>query len=67
MYPSLVGCRFSRLLLFPLGTASSSLPYLCHGHLSRNTAAILTSLGFFFGGEGVLRGDTSGKVRALAI
>lgn len=49
MYPSLVGYHFARLL-FHMGTAPSSLPYLCHGHFSRNTVAILTSLGVFLCG-----------------
>lgn len=60
MYPSLVGCHFARLL-FHLGTAPSSLPYLCHGQLSRNTAAILTSLRVFLWGVGGFERDRSGQ------
>lgn len=51
-----MGCHFARLL-FHLGTAPSSLPYLCYGHLSRNTAAILTSLRVFLWGGGFERGQ----------
>lgn len=49
----MLGCHFARPL-FHQGPAPCSLTYLCHCHGSRNTAAILSASGCFFGGGGAL-------------
>lgn len=52
----MLGCHFAHPL-FHQGPAPCSLTYLCHCHGSRNTAAILSASGCFFGGGELLRGD----------
>lgn len=47
----MLGCHFARPL-FHQGPAPCSLTFLCHWHVSRNTAAVLSASGcFFLGGS----------------
>lgn len=49
----MLGCHFARPLFYQ-GPAPCSLTYLCHCHSSRNTVAVLSASGCFFGGGGAL-------------